>query len=95
MGHSNGPVTPSAPQPEPEVHRPSWPALLLGLIPFIAMCFTVGWWDRVYPLVAGLPFNLFWLMAWILLTPLCMWGAYRFEQRRTAARSDGGKEGGR
>lgn len=60
---------------------PSWPALLLGLIPFVALCFTVSLWDRVYPRVAGLPFNIFWLILWTLLTPLCMWGAYRFEQR--------------
>ena len=59
---------------------PSWLALLLGLIPYFAICFTVGLWDRIYPVVAGLPFNIFWLILWTLLTPLCMWGAYRCEQ---------------
>lgn len=43
------------------------------------MCFSVPFWDRVDPMVFGLPFNLFWLVSWILLTPLCMWGAYRIE----------------
>jgi Protein of unknown function (DUF3311) len=61
------------------VRKPSIAALALGLIPFIAMCFTVPLWDRVRPLVLGLPFNLFWLILWILLTPCCMWGAYRIE----------------
>ena len=53
----------------------------MGLIPFVGMCFTVPLWDRVQPFVAGFPFNIFWLMLWILLTPLCLWGAYHFEKR--------------
>jgi len=69
-----------------EARNPSWLALLLGLIPFVAMCFTVGLWDRIDPEVAGLPFNIFWLILWTLLTPLCMWGAYRCERRNTAER---------
>jgi len=52
-------------------------SLILTAIPFIAVCFAVPLWDRVYPLVLGLPFNLFWLIAWIPLTSLCMWGVYR------------------
>jgi hypothetical protein len=60
--------------------RPSLAAILLGLIPFLAICFSVSLWDRVYPMVLGLPFNLFWLILWLLLTPLCMWKAYRLEE---------------
>jgi hypothetical protein len=52
-------------------------SLLLAGVPFVAVCFSVPLWDRVYPLVLGLPFNLFWLIAWIPLTSLCMWGVYR------------------
>ena len=59
--------------------RPSTGALLLALIPFAAMCFSVPLWDRIEPMVLGLPFNLFWLISWIVLTPACMWGAYRIE----------------
>ncbi len=70
------------------MRRPSWPALALGLIPFIAICFTVGVWDRIHPVVAGLPFNIFWLMLWMVLAPVCMWGAYRLE-RRTGEERDG------
>jgi hypothetical protein len=53
------------------------------------MCFSVPLWDRVEPLVLGLPFNLFWLILWIVLTPCCMWGAYRAEtadSRKTGPR---------
>jgi len=63
--------------------RPSIGAILLGLIPFLAICFSVSLWDRVYPMVLGLPFNLFWLILWLLLTPICMWKAYRLEEPDT------------
>ncbi len=63
--------------------KPSLGALLLAIIPFVAICFTVSLWDRIDPMVFGLPFNFFWLLSWLLLTPLCMWGAYRLEMPRT------------
>jgi hypothetical protein len=62
--------------------RPSGGAIAIGSIPFIATCFTVPLWDRIYPMVLGMPFNFFWLVLWILITPLCMWPAYRLEVRR-------------
>ena len=67
--------------------RPSRGSLILALIPFSAMCFSVPLWDRITPMVFGLPFNLFWLCSWIVLTPLCMWGVYRIE---TAPERGGG-----
>jgi len=65
------------------VKRPSVGAILLALIPFSAACFSVSLWDRIDPIVLGLPFNFFWLILWLLLTPLCMWGAYLLEEPRT------------
>ena len=67
------------------IKRPSWGALLLGLTPFVAMCFSVALWDRVDPMVLGLPFNLFWLIGWIVITTLCLAAAYRLEARRGKA----------
>jgi len=64
--------------------KPSLAALGFALIPFVAMCFSVALWDRIDPLVLGLPFNLAWLVGWIVLSPLCMWGAYRVESARLA-----------
>ena len=32
-------------------------------------------------MILGLPFNLFWLILWILLTPCCLWGAYRLDTK--------------
>jgi hypothetical protein len=68
--------------------RPSLGSVLLGLIPFVAVCFSVTLWDHVDPIVFGLPFNFFWLTSWLLLTPLCMWGAYRLEVPRRPGASD-------
>lgn len=62
------------------MHKPSFGAIIMGLIPFIGMCFSVSFWDRIYPVVLGLPFNMFWLCAWVVLTPLFMWRAYVIEQ---------------
>jgi len=33
-------------------------------------------------MVLGLPFNFFWLIAWILLSSACMGAAYRVEAAR-------------
>ena len=57
-------------------------SFVLAALPFLATCFSVPLWDRVYPLILGLPFNMFWLIAWMPLTSLCMWGVYRL--RKTA-----------
>jgi hypothetical protein len=72
------------------MHRPSLGAVLCGLIPFVAICFSVSWWDRIYPMVFGLPFNLFWLIAWVVVTPFIMWGAYRLEMAKLAGRQQEG-----
>ena len=73
------------------VKKPSVGALLLGLIPFVAMCFSVSLWDRIDPMILGLPFNLFWLVAWIVLSTLCMWAAYRVEITRNENEDKAGK----
>jgi Protein of unknown function (DUF3311) len=73
--------------------RPSFGAIAIGLIPFIATCFTVSLWDRIYPMVLGMPFNFFWLVLWILITPLCMWPAYRLDVRRVSKPASSEREG--
>jgi hypothetical protein len=70
-----------------QVKRPSRGTILLGLIPFFAMCFSVAAWDRIYPMVFGVPFNLFWLLSWIVLTSLCIGAMYRLEASRTSRAS--------
>lgn len=75
------------------MRKPSLKSLLFASIPFVAMCFTVPLWDHVYPMVLGLPFNLFWLMLWTLLTPVCLWRAYHVEASRDTKSSNPHSEG--
>jgi hypothetical protein len=62
--------------------RPSTASIALALLPFFGMCFSVPLWDRLAPRVLGLPFNMFWLLAWLVLTPALMSVAYRIEKKR-------------
>lgn len=55
-------------------------ALAVALIPFAGACLSVAWWDRVHPLVLGLPFNLFWLILWAPLTSACLAWAHRLRR---------------
>jgi len=64
------------------VQRPALRSILLGLIPFAATCFSVSLWDRIRPMILGIPFNFFWSILWMILTPVCLWVAYRIETRR-------------
>jgi Protein of unknown function (DUF3311) len=61
---------------------PSIGAIALGAVPFAGACLSVSLWDRIHPFVLGLPFNFFWLILWLLLTPVCIWGAYLWERSR-------------
>ena len=69
-------------------HSPG--AIAVALIPFVAIAFSVPLWDRIEPVVLGLPFNLFWLTCWEGLSALCLWVAYRMESshqvKETASR---------
>ncbi len=73
---------------EPHVRKVSVGALIFGLIPFAAMCFSVPLWDRIDPTILGVPFNICWLLAWIVLSSACMGMAYRCEERAIAAAKD-------
>jgi hypothetical protein len=56
-------------------------ALVAGL-PFV---------NRIHPIVLGLPFLLFWILAWVLVTPFFLVGAYLLVGTR-ADRAAGGTE---
>jgi hypothetical protein len=68
--------------------KPGLGAVLLAFTPFLGMCFSVPLWDRVHPLLLGLPFNLFWLICWIVISTLCLWGVYRLETTREKRQAD-------
>jgi hypothetical protein len=66
----------------PLIKKPSIASIVLALIPFGGMCFSVPLWDRVAPRVFGLPFNMFWLLAWLAVTTGLMSLVYRIEKKR-------------
>ena len=59
-------------------------ALLLGCIPFITLVFMLPLANRIEPVIFGLPFLLFWIVVWIVLTPLILLAAYLVERKFNA-----------
>jgi len=59
-------------------------ALLLGCIPFITLVLMLPLANRIEPVILGLPFLLFWIVVWIMLTPLILLAAYLLERKFNA-----------
>ena len=59
-------------------------ALLIAAIPFITLVFALPLVNRIYPLILGLPFILFWILSWVILTPLILFIAYTLEKKFNA-----------
>ncbi|MGH3624586.1 MAG: DUF3311 domain-containing protein [Sciscionella sp.] len=55
--------------------------LLLALIPFVGLCAAIPLVNRVTPYVLGLPFFVFWIALWSVLTSACMAGVYLLDPR--------------
>jgi hypothetical protein len=56
-------------------------ALACGAVPFLALVGALPFVNRVRPLVLGLPFVLFWILAWVALTPVFLFLADVFLRR--------------
>lgn len=56
-------------------------ALILGAIPFITLVFALPLVNRVKPVILGLPFLLFWILSWVVLTPFILFAAYLCEKK--------------
>ncbi len=56
-------------------------ALFLGAIPFITLVFALPLVNRIHPMILGLPFILFWIISWVILTPPILLLAYILEKR--------------
>lgn len=56
-------------------------ALILGTIPFITLVFALPLVNRIKPMILGLPFMLFWILTWVILTPLILFVAYTLEKK--------------
>lgn len=55
--------------------------ILLAAVPIAALTVAVPFVNRIEPRVLGLPFLLFWLTAWVVLTPVFLWSIGRLEKR--------------
>jgi hypothetical protein len=55
--------------------------ILLAAIPIAALSLAVPLVNRVEPRILGLPFVLFWIVAWVVLTPAFIWSIGRVERR--------------
>jgi hypothetical protein len=44
----------------------------LAVLPFVGMLVLIPWVNRTDPYVLGMPFLLFWIVIWVVLTSACM-----------------------
>jgi hypothetical protein len=54
---------------------------LLAAVPIAALTFAVPFVNVMQPRVLGMPFVLFWIVAWVALTPVFLWTIGRLERR--------------
>lgn len=59
--------------------------VILILLPFAQLA-LLPLVNRIDPIMFGLPFFHFWLLLWIIITPLCSFGIYQMQKK------DGGFE---
>lgn len=59
----------------------TWRALVPAVVPIVALTLGVVFVNRLDPTIFGLPFLLFWVVAWVLLTPAFLWLVGRMERR--------------
>jgi hypothetical protein len=57
-------------------------SVLLGSVPFLTLVLALPFVNRLRPVILGLPFILFWILLWIVLTPVLLFAADRWETRR-------------
>jgi len=64
-------------------------ALVLALIPAAALVAGLPFVNRLEPVVLGLPFLLFWIVGWVVLTPAFLAVAYLLAEAGRDSRADG------
>ena len=60
------------------------PVYLLAVLPFLGLLGGIPFVNRVTPFVLGLPFILFWIVLWVVITSLIMWVIYSTDPRNRA-----------
>ena len=56
-------------------------ALIPAAVPALALTFGLPFVNRIEPIVLGLPFVLFWTVAWVAVTPLFLGISYAITKR--------------
>jgi hypothetical protein len=56
--------------------------LILTLIPFIWIVGMIPFVNKVHPIIMGLPFLAFWLVAGIFVTSACLQIIYKIDSRK-------------
>jgi hypothetical protein len=56
-------------------------ALLFAAVPFITLVLALPLVNRLEPVILGLPFLLFWILIWVVLTPPILVTAYICEKK--------------
>ncbi|PEJ60537.1 hypothetical protein CN692_00140 [Bacillus sp. AFS002410] len=59
---------------------------LLALIPFIAILGFSSWANQVDPYVLGMPFLLFWVVLWTVISTPIMWIIYKLDSTNKEGR---------
>ncbi|KAF1679942.1 DUF3311 domain-containing protein [Bacillus mexicanus] len=54
--------------------------VILILLPFAQLA-LLPLVNRIEPILFGLPFFHFWLLLWIIITPLCSFGIYQMQKK--------------
>jgi Protein of unknown function (DUF3311) len=57
------------------------PVYLLAVLPFLGLLGGIPFVNRVTPFVLGLPFILFWIVLWVVITSVIMWVIYSTDPR--------------
>jgi Protein of unknown function (DUF3311) len=57
------------------------PVYLLAALPFLGLLGGIPFVNRVTPFVLGLPFILFWIVLWVVITSVIMWVIYSTDPR--------------
>ncbi|MBE3570443.1 MAG: DUF3311 domain-containing protein [Bacillales bacterium] len=53
----------------------------LMLLPFLGILGGIPFANRVTPYIIGLPFILFWIVVWVIMTSIIMAIVYRFDPK--------------
>ena len=59
--------------------------ILLLAIMFIGNLVAIPFVNSIHPVVIGMPFLLFWVLIWMIITPLLTWWIYAMDQNKAKA----------